>query len=71
MIETPLFFLPNVKTRALTKDEIHGLVKAYGLAAKHAKEAGFDFIYIHAYTHLIDQFYLLLGIKEQMNTVES
>lgn len=54
--EVPMFFMPDKITRALTKEEIKDLVKAYGVACKHAKMAGFDIIYVHAYTHLIDQF---------------
>jgi 2,4-dienoyl-CoA reductase-like NADH-dependent reductase (Old Yellow Enzyme family) len=41
----------------LTVDEIQGLVKAWGVAAKKAREAGFDGIEIHgANGYLLDQF---------------
>ncbi|GBG29571.1 12-oxophytodienoate reductase 1 [Hondaea fermentalgiana] len=42
---------------ALTKEEIAGVVKDYGKAARNAKEAGFDGVEIHAANgYLIDQF---------------
>lgn len=52
----PMLYMPNIKTRELTKDEIKGLVKAYGVAAANAKKAGFDIIYVHASAYLLDQF---------------
>ena len=44
--------------RALTVDEIHGIVKSFGEGAYNAKRAGFDGIEIHAVHegYLIDQF---------------
>lgn len=43
--------------RALTKDEIHEITKAWAVAAKNAIEAGFDGIEIHgANGYLLDQF---------------
>jgi len=44
-------------TREITVDEIHELVKDFGLAAKRCKEAGFDGIEIHAgHGYLIAEF---------------
>lgn len=54
--ENGLLGMPDVKTRELTKDEIHGLVEAYGRAAGLAKQAGFDIIYVHFTAYLGDQF---------------
>lgn len=54
--EIEILGMPGVKTRALTKDEIHGLVEAYGKAAGLAKQAGFDIIYVHFTAYLGDQF---------------
>ena len=43
--------------RPLTKDEIFGIVKKYGEAAKRAQLAGFDAVEIHAgHSYLISQF---------------
>lgn len=52
----PLFFHKNLVCRELTRGEINGLVQAYGYAAGRAKRAGFDALYIHAHSYLIDQF---------------
>jgi len=54
--ENGLLGMPDVKTRELTKDEIHGLVEAYGRAAGLAKQAGFDIIYVHFTAYIGDQF---------------
>lgn len=54
--EIEILGMPGVKTRALTKDEIQGLVEAYGKAAGLAKQAGFDIIYVHFTAYLGDQF---------------
>lgn len=50
-------FVPFVTPRALTPDEIPGIVEQYRLASQHALEAGFDGVEIHAANgYLIDQF---------------
>lgn len=54
--EVPMLYVPGVNTRELTKDEIHKLAEAYGVAAGNAKAAGFDAIYVHAHSYLLDQF---------------
>lgn len=54
--ENGLLGMPDIKTRELTKDEIQGLVEAYGRAAGLAKQAGFDIIYVHFTAYLGDQF---------------
>lgn len=54
--EIEILGMPGVKTRALTKDEIHGLVEAYGKAAGLAKQAGFYIIYVYFTAYLGDQF---------------
>ncbi len=54
--EIKILGMPGVKTRELTKDEIKGLVEAYGRAAGLAKQAGFDIIYVHFTAYLGDQF---------------
>ncbi|KAL8061273.1 hypothetical protein ABFS82_02G076500 [Erythranthe guttata] len=49
--------------RRLTKDEIHGLVNDFRVAARNAIEAGFDGVEIHgANGYLIEQF-----LKDQVN----
>lgn len=46
-----------VRPRALTTDEIPGIVEDFRLRAVNAKAAGFDGVEIHAANgHLIDQF---------------
>ena len=55
--ENPCFENPAVKTRALSVDEIHDIVKAYGVAASACKRAGVDAIEIHGHVgYLLDQF---------------
>lgn len=55
--EVPLFINPQLKTRALTLDEIQRLVEAYGEAAARVERAGFDGIEVHCMGgYLIDQF---------------
>ncbi|MDO4489314.1 MAG: FAD-dependent oxidoreductase [Eubacteriales bacterium] len=50
----------KVPSRALTVDEIHEYVKAFGLSAKKLKEAGVDGVEVHAVHegYLLDQFTL-------------
>lgn len=61
--EVPIFGSSDMMTRALTTDELHAMVKAFGNSAAMAKEAGFDCIEIHAHTgYLMDQF-----MSEQWN----
>lgn len=44
--------------RAMTEEDIHAVVVAFGQAARRAKEAGFDAVEIHsAHNYLLDQFY--------------
>ncbi len=48
---------PYARARALAADEIPGLLQDYRLAARHALEAGFDGVQVHAANgYLIDQF---------------
>ena len=55
--EVPLLIDPEIKTRALSYDEIQRLVEAYGQAAKRVEMAGFDGIEIHVFAgYLTDQF---------------
>lgn len=52
------FFDPNEKVKGLTEKEIHEVIKQYGEAARRAKKAGFDAIYLHAcHGSLIQQFH--------------
>lgn len=47
----------NTQGKAMTKDEIDYIVKAFALASKRAQDAGFDGVEIHAaHTYLINQF---------------
>ena len=52
---------PSIKHRALTKDEIHAIVDAYGKSAALCKRAGIDGVEIHAVHegYLLDQFAIL------------
>lgn len=55
--ENPCFEDPSVMTRALSVDEIHAIVAAYGTAAAACKRAGVDAIQIHGHVgYLLDQF---------------
>ncbi|MBM7605149.1 2,4-dienoyl-CoA reductase-like NADH-dependent reductase (Old Yellow Enzyme family) [Metabacillus crassostreae] len=49
---------PDVKPRALTEDEVEGIINAFGETTRRAIEAGFDGIEIHgANGYLIQQFF--------------
>ncbi|MBQ6549983.1 MAG: FAD-dependent oxidoreductase [Lachnospiraceae bacterium] len=54
----PNVWIPEMKHRGLTKEEIRDIVDAYGKAAKLCKEAGIDGVEIHAIHegYLLDQF---------------
>ena len=55
--KVPYFWNPNIMCEAYTVDEIKFLVDEFGKASLLAKNAGVDFIEIHAYGgYLIDQF---------------
>lgn len=50
-------WIPNTPSRALTTDEIAGLVESFRTAALRGKEAGFDGVELHAANgYLFDQF---------------
>ena len=54
---TPQGKAEYVLPRAVSTDEIPGLVKAFAQAARHARQAGFDGVEVHgANGYLIDQF---------------
>ncbi|RMD83180.1 MAG: FAD-binding protein [Candidatus Dadabacteria bacterium] len=62
--EVPCFHDPNVKTRALTTDEIAEIVTSFAMAAAMAKTAGADAIEVQGYGgYLIDQFQSALWNK--------
>lgn len=51
------YWFPELETIPFTVDEIHKLIRDFGIAAKYAKSAGADAIELHAYGgYLIDQF---------------
>ncbi len=55
--EVPCYWIPTIKTRALTKEEIKKLIKAFGNAAEIAYIAGYDGIELHGHEgYLLDQF---------------
>jgi NADH:flavin oxidoreductases, Old Yellow Enzyme family len=56
--ELPNYWIPKKMHRALTRDEIHAIVKAYGKTAKMVQDAGIDGIDVHALHegYLLDQF---------------
>ncbi|MBQ6386398.1 MAG: NADH:flavin oxidoreductase, partial [Lachnospiraceae bacterium] len=55
--ENPCFFAPDQTTRALSVEEIHAIVEAFGRAAGACKRAGVDAIEIHGHVgYLLDQF---------------
>lgn len=55
--ENTNFFDPSTKTRALSVEEIHDIVKSYSVAAAACKRAGVDAIEIHGHVgYLLDQF---------------
>ena len=51
-------WLPNKKHRALSLDEIHEIIEAFGKSAKMVKDAGVDGVEVHAVHegYLLDQF---------------
>jgi 2-enoate reductase len=54
---TPLFWKPEIMARAMTTDEVDGLVEALAKAALIAREAQFDGIELHGHEgYLMDQF---------------
>ena len=56
-VQTPKGKVPNVQPRALTVEEIPGIVAAYAQGAKNAIAADFDGVEVHgANGYLIDQF---------------
>ncbi len=56
--ENPSFYNPDMICRALTVDEIHGIIDSWKVAAAFAQKAGFDAIEIHGHAgYLIDQFF--------------
>lgn len=62
----PCFADPNQQTRALSVDEIHAIVEAYGRGAMRAKRSGCDAVEIHAHLgYLIDQFMTPLWNKRE------
>ncbi len=55
--EIPCYWMPTIKARALTKEEIRKLVKAFGRAAEIAYLSGYDGIELHGHEgYLLDQF---------------
>ena len=54
----PNVWMPNLKHRGLTREEIHDLVDAFGKSALMCKKAGIDGVEIHAIHegYLLDQF---------------
>ncbi|MEM0460288.1 MAG: FAD-dependent oxidoreductase [Thermofilaceae archaeon] len=55
--EVPAYWLPTIKTRALTREEVKKLVKAFGDAAEYAALAGYDGVELHGHEgYLLDQF---------------
>lgn len=58
--DLPNFWMPSIKHRALTVEEIEGYIECFGDAALKAKEGGVDGVEIHAVHegYLLDQFTL-------------
>lgn len=55
--ECQAYFRPDVTCKALTKDDIKGIIEDTARAAAFAKSAGVDLIELHAYGgYLLDQF---------------
>lgn len=55
--EVPCYWIPTLKTRALTIEEIRKLIRAFGNAAENAYLAGFDGVELHGHEgYLLDQF---------------
>ena len=54
----PNVWIPEKKHRAMTKDEITKIIKAFGIMSKRLKDAGVDGVEIHAVHegYLLDQF---------------
>lgn len=54
----PLVWAPQLKTRAITKQEIHKYIEAYAKSAKLCKDIGVDGVEVHAVHegYLMDQF---------------
>ena len=60
----PLFWKPEIMARAMTTEEIEGLVAAIARAAVIAKESQFDGIELHGHEgYLMDQFSTALWNK--------
>ncbi|MBM4763180.1 FAD-dependent oxidoreductase [Bacillus sp. B15-48] len=55
--EVPSFYFPDMMCRALTIEEVHGIVDSYRRAARRALVAEADAVEIHAHAgYMIDQF---------------
>ena len=56
--ETPNRWMEDLKSRPMTKEEIHEMVEAFGKTAKKLRDAGVDGVEIHAVHegYLLDQF---------------
>ena len=62
----PCYEDPTQETRALSVDEIHAIVEAYGRCAMRAKRSGCDAVEIHTHMgYLIDQFMTPLWNKRE------
>ncbi|MDP2718981.1 MAG: NADH:flavin oxidoreductase, partial [Dehalococcoidia bacterium] len=64
--DVPCFFLPQVKARELTTQEVEGIITAFGIAARNARDAGIDGVELHGHEgYLLDQFQTALWNKRQ------
>jgi 2,4-dienoyl-CoA reductase-like NADH-dependent reductase (Old Yellow Enzyme family) len=55
VVENDPYF--NGKYRSMTEEEIWGVIRAFGAAARRAREAGFDAVQVHgAHAYLLSQF---------------
>ena len=55
--ETPMFFMPKLKSIPYKNEEVYKIIEDYGAAALRGKLCGYDLIHIQAYGgYLIDQF---------------